>query len=110
MSDHHGDEPVEVSVPDLAERLQREYGYRPRHAEDVARRLHGAAPPIRAAFFRWWVGGPLESPEVEGYSVQTLMESRTINPVNAFLTLDWLVRDPEEAKKLLGRRVDDIRT
>ena len=53
--------------------------------------------------------GEVQSMEVEGYTVESLMQERNMNPLAAYLTLDWLIREPEKAKESLSRKVDYVK-
>ena len=46
--------------------------------------------------------------EVEGYTAQRLMQERHMKPVAAFLTLDWLLKEPAAALKALARPYDVV--
>jgi len=52
--------------------------------------------------------GIAPSIELEGYSIERLKKEFGMNPIGAFLTLDWLKKEPEEAKKSLERGYDEI--
>lgn len=47
----------------------------------------------------WFESGKLSGIEVGGYTVKMLIDKYKMTEVGAFLTLDWLKREPEEAKK-----------
>jgi hypothetical protein len=47
---------------------------------------------------------------VEGYSIERLMKEFGMNPIAAFLALDWLIRDPDTARALIKRGFDRIVT
>jgi hypothetical protein len=66
-------------------------------------------PEVKDAFTTWWQDGTLPFLEVEDYSVSTLIEEHDMNPIAAFLTLDWLAREPHLAKKSLRKGHDYVR-
>ena len=43
--------------------------------------------------------------EYEGYSLSSLMRDWGMNFTGAILTLDWLIREPEAAKKALANGI-----
>lgn len=45
---------------------------------------------------------------IEGYSFERLKKEFNMNPIAAFLTFDWLKKEPEEARKALERGYDEI--
>ena len=94
---------------DLIPRLRKEFDYPPTGAQMVAADLRACGPAIRAAFWQWWNAGALDADlEVEGYTLKRLAEEHGMTPIAAFLTLDWLVKEPEAALASLARGHDRI--
>lgn len=52
---------------------------------------------------KWFESGKLSDLEIGGYTVKMLIDKYRMTEVGAFLTLDWLKREPEEAKKALSK-------
>lgn len=72
-------------------------------AQGLVAKLEVAAPPIQAALERWWQSRELEpSLEVAGYTLSLLVEQFHFTPCNALATLDWLLREPREARYALA--------
>src|SRR5512146_317559 len=94
----------------LVERLMRDFGYPEQGAYLVARKVQSMERSIAAAFEAWWNGTVPERVEVEGYTVERLMREHGLKPIGAFLTLDWLAREPEKAKAAVARGYDYIVT
>lgn len=66
-------------------------------------------PPIKAAFVQWWSSGVLpEEPVIEGYSALSLAVNHRLQPVAAFLTLDWLATEPAIAKQAISQGYDQV--
>lgn len=62
--------------------------------------LHTALKPVLSA---WMNGEPYDTErEYEGYSIKTLMRDYGMQFTGAILTLDWLIKDPQEAVKALA--------
>lgn len=94
---------------ELIPRLGEEFGYPSVGAQMVAADLRACSPLIRAAFWQWWKRGVLDlGLQVEGYTLKRLAEEHGMNPIAAFLTLDWLVKEPEAALASLARGHDRI--
>jgi hypothetical protein len=93
----------------LSERLITEFGYPPKGAALVAAKLARLAPPVAAAFAGWWQTGTLPDLMVAGYSLLRLMDEHHMQPIAAFLTLDWLSRDPAAAGASLRKGHDVVR-
>ncbi len=92
----------------IAERLVETHGY-PRHAaEVVAADLMELSPPVAAAFLAWWSSGVVHGVTVEGYTVDCLQVKFGMHPVAAYLTLEWLVQEPEQALAVLRHGLDRI--
>lgn len=60
---------------------------------------------IKDSFEQWLKDGYFPTIEVEGYTLTQLMYEFSMKPVGAFITLDWLIRDPEKAKKALSNGI-----
>ena len=94
---------------DLTPRLISEFGYPKVGAQQVADKLAACNPTIKAACWRWWQTSALDAAlESEGYTLSRLMNEHGMKPVAAFLTLDWLAREPGAARASLARGHDRI--
>jgi hypothetical protein len=96
------------TVADLMPRLISEMGYPPYAADGAARSLVDADPRIQEAFYRWWTTGEVTEMEVCGYTLERLARDYKLNPVAGFLTLNWLLKEPEAALALLARGFDTV--
>ena len=94
---------------DIVNRLIVEFDYPEYGAVIAARKLLHLQGSIRLLFIDWWFQGKKPSLDVEGYTFESLTESYKMNPIAAFLTLDWLIREPERAKGSLRRGHDILR-
>ncbi|HTK09753.1 MAG TPA: hypothetical protein VL485_21455 [Ktedonobacteraceae bacterium] len=93
----------------IALRLEAEFGYTRKRAEETARKLQTCAPAIQKAFEQWWRGqGFAEQLEAQGYTLQRLMDEHNFRPVGAFLTMDWIMREPDQALRALARGYDRV--
>ena len=100
-------------MPDLEpeqimRRLMAEFGYSEDRARMVAWDLTVAVPPVRDAFLQWWTAGVIPDLEIEGYSLQRLIDDHSLQPIGAFLTLDWLATEPHEARRALTEGYDVV--
>jgi hypothetical protein len=93
---------------ELIPRLISEFGYPPNGAKLVADKLMNSSPEIQESFVQFWETGEVSLLTVEGYSVSSLGEEHGMNPIAGFLTLDWLIREPEKAKASLRRGHDIV--
>src|SRR5579875_2354264 len=88
-------------------RLVSEFGYTEQRAQEAVQKLSNSHPSVQEAFEKWWRGEGLdERLEVQGYTAQGLVEKRGFNPMNAFLTMDWLLREPDKAARRLRKGRD----
>lgn len=62
-------------------------------------------PSILDAFKLWISDGKTPDFSVEGYAFSDLIKQYDMKPVGAFLTLDWLLREPEKASHALKRGI-----
>lgn len=104
-----GNKLSEITVSELLPRLTTEFNYPEKGARIVANKLVVCTPQVKAAFMQWWQGGELPDLQIEGYTVQWLIEQHNMKPIAAFLTLDWLSREPEAAIASLKRGHDHVR-
>ena len=65
-------------------------------------------PKIKQDFIRWSNSGVLPELVIEGFDLPGLMSSLGMTEVSAFITLDWLLKDPEAAKQALSAPMDKI--
>ena len=65
-------------------------------------------PDLQADLMEYLVTGRITPVVVEGVTVTDLMEKAGMNPVTAFLSLDYLKTDPEEAKYILTRKKEEL--
>jgi hypothetical protein len=95
-------------VANLVQRLIGEFGYSPHAAQVVAEELADADERIQEAFLRWWTKGELSNLTVRQYNLRRLKDEHGMNPIAAFLTLDWLLKEPGKALASLARGHDRV--
>jgi hypothetical protein len=102
-----------MSIPsrqELVTRLTDELSYPPYSAQLMADKVQRLQPELQEPFERWWNTGELPAMKVEGYTVVGLMKRRSLNPLAALMTLDWLLREPELARETIERGFDSVET
>ena len=60
---------------------------------------------IKAAFEEWVETGIAPTFEIEDWTYGKLIQRCKMRPVAAFLALDWLIKEPENASKALKRGI-----
>lgn len=83
--------------------LLNEENYPAHMIENTINKLENLQPVISLAFTDWVFDGLFPSIVIEGYSYTILTNEYGMKPIGAFLTLDWLTRDPDKAVKALKR-------
>lgn len=73
--------------------------------EQTANKLENLVPEIKDVFEQWHLDGAIPSITLEGYTFQTLVNQFGMKPVGAFITLDWLKREPEKAARALEKGI-----
>ncbi len=53
-------------------------------------------------------GAQESSVTIKGWNLKRLVEEYKMKPTSAFLTLDWLIREPDAAAKSLAKGYDTI--
>ncbi len=76
--------------------------------ELVLEKINNMDPDIRENVEKYLQTGEIQEIEVEGYTVKSFMDGKNMNPLAAYLSLDWLIREPEKAKESLNRKVDYV--
>ena len=73
--------------------------------EQTANKLENLVPEIKDVFEQWYLDGAIPSITLEGYTYQDLVRLYGMKPVGAFITLDWLKREPEKAARALEKGI-----
>ena len=98
-----------LSVPELAAEISKRRGIRERGARDMAAQIAQLAPELRKAFVAFWETGEVShTTAYHGYTLRRLM-SQGCAPLAAFLTLDWIIKEPAAALARLEHGVHTLR-
>lgn len=83
----------------VRKRLIDDFDCKESQVDGVVEKISKLSPEIYAAFEAWFNTGVIKEIEVDGYTVASLRAlKKQMNIVGAYLTLDWLKREPEKAK------------
>ncbi len=85
-------------------------GYNENKAVHTIQALRKTDPKILSAFVSWFLTGEFPKKPLFGVNVKALSESRKLDPIVTFLTVDWVAREPKEAKQALSHPHDTIDT
>lgn len=78
--------------------------------EKVSAKIEALSPDIREAFEKWVETDAITSPEYAGYDVNAILKAQPhLTVLAAYLSLDWLRRDPVAAKKSIEHSKHIIR-
>lgn len=78
--------------------------------ERVSEKIEALSPDIREALEKWVETDTIASPEYAGYDVNSIMKAQPhLTVLAAYLSLDWLRRDPVAAKKSIEHSKHVIR-
>ncbi len=75
-----------------------EEGYTIAEMEHLYRAVKKFNPTVKKWFFDWFLGEGYPSDVVEGVTIKILIEEGQLKPINAFIVMDWLMKDPKAAK------------
>lgn len=93
-----------LDIKVIRDRLVEDFDCKESQVDSVVEKIIKLAPDIYDAFESWFNTGVVKEIEVEGYTVDSLLrKKKSMNIVGAYLTLDWLRREPEKAKFALNR-------
>ena len=87
------------------EQILKEEGYPAFMVENTIIKIDNFCPQVKSAFEKWTQTKECEDIVVEGYSFSNLMDKYGMTPVGAYITLDWLSREPERAKACLKKGI-----
>lgn len=85
--------------------ILKEQGYPAFMLDKTSTKIENLSQPLKEVFSMWVERGIEPSFSIKGYSYQTLIEKFNMKPVGAFLTLDWIIREPEVAIENLNRGI-----
>jgi hypothetical protein len=85
--------------------LLKEQGYPAFMLDKTADKVENLSPILQEAFDCWVKCGIEPSFSIKGYSYSSLIETFGMKPIGAFLTLDWLIKEPEKALENLNRGI-----
>lgn len=88
--------------------LLKKNGYTDATITTAASKIEKMDPQLQEALVRWDRIGALPDRVIEGFTVAGLMENAGMHPIGAFLMMDWLLREPDEAKYALAQPVDKL--
>lgn len=86
-------------------KILNEEGYPEFMHENTYQKVVRFHEPVKTAFILWVEDKKLPELSVEGYTFDFLTSKMEMQPVGAFITLDWLIRDPEKAKNALRKGI-----
>ena len=99
----------ELTRAALTDLMVNDLGYDMADATGMVDELLAMQAPIKVAFIKWWQTGDLpKQPVYEGYSVASLVQDHHLQPIAAFLSLDWLATEPEIARNAISQGYDEI--
>lgn len=71
----------------------------------TADKIEAFSPVIAKAFCSWCERKEQINLVVEDFSFDDLIGKWGMKPIGAFITLDWLIREPEKAKEALNKGI-----
>lgn len=77
--------------------------------EQTADKVERLPHELSEALEEWADCGKEPDLEIQGYSYARLVKEYDMRPIGAFLTLDWLRREPEKAVAALKRGIRKIK-
>lgn len=91
------------------QRLIEEFGYTGSKSKMIWQKINEISPDLFKEFDEWWENGKQPDVIEGGVSYKELITKHSMNPLAAFLTLDWLKREPKTALESLKKGRDVIK-
>ena len=89
-----------MQVEKLIRKLIVEQNYDPVQTEKLAPKIEALPTEIRESLIQWVKSGIVSSPEYSGYNVDKILKAKPgMTTLAAYLTLDWIRKDPKTAIK-----------
>lgn len=99
-----------MNLEQLLKKLQEDFDYPEAGARLVAQKIVNFQPEVRTAFDHFIERGEKPTITIQDYDFDRLTEAYQMKPIAAFLTLDWLAREPDEAVKKLAKGFDTVKS
>lgn len=91
-----------MTIQDIMKKLVEDKNLDKVQVERVSEKIEALSPDIREAFENWLETDTVASPEYEGHDVNSIMRAQPhMTVLAAYLSLDWVRRDPVAAKKAI---------
>lgn len=78
-------------------KLLKEESYDENNIAETICDIHGMSGMVKDIFEEYLSTGTISDITIHGYSIQSLKKELGMKTIGAFLTLDWLVKDPDSA-------------
>lgn len=92
----------------LKKDLKESYSYSEYEAKEAIISIRKMDRELRKEFIDWYHHGVHPTIKIEELTYDDVLKNITSNPVGAFLYLDFLKKNPAEAKKALIRGMDQV--
>lgn len=99
---------MRISYKRLLNYLTDNLGYSETRAKRTISALRKIDSCILEAFLKWFYTAKFPEEALYGINVKALCDKRSLDPVTAFLTVDWVAREPQAAKKALSTGHDTL--
>ena len=86
-------------------RILKEEGYPDFMLEKTIDKIEAFSSVVQKAFEEWCNNKQQPNIVVEGFAFTDLVTQWGMKPIGAFITLDWLLREPEKANKALNNGI-----
>ena len=92
----------------LVEYLREKCNYNEKEIEQAVLGVERMSSDVKEKLMEFLVTGKISSFAVEGVTVMDLIEKSDMNPITAFLAMDYLRQKPKEAKYILTRKQEKL--
>jgi hypothetical protein len=92
----------------LSEEIMQSINVPAEKAQAMVIKLAKMQPQLRLAFGIWLRTRQAPTLDIEGFTFDQLANEYKMSPYGAFLTLDWLLREPQRASHALKQGYDRV--
>ena len=91
-----------MKAEDIIKILIEKKNYDRNQTERLAPKIDALPEDIKNALVKWVKDGTLSSPEYNGYTAEKILKAKPgMTVLGAFLSLDWIRKDPKTAIKAI---------
>lgn len=99
---------MKIVFSSFRDKMKEFYGYSDIQIKHLFNAIKNMDNETRLWVIKWFNNDVFPDKEIEGITVETLIDKHGYKPMNAFIIIDWLKNDPKAAKYFVLKRHEDL--